>query len=241
VSAAIASDNVVVALYFGFLFYLAREGEEEEVEGKEVAEVENKEVDMPLDPEDMSLGERGMDVITMPTLAVSITVASCLVLLGKILTKAVLPSGTSALPLISILTVTAATLFPRSFSNLRATGTSIGIIFMQMFFAASGASGSIRLVLQSAPSLFVFSALQIAVHFLTLMGLGRGVFRLKPRELYLASNANVGGPTTAAAMATAKGWKRLILPALLVGILGYASATPIALLLGQYLKRMPLR
>ena len=94
-SAAIASDNVVVALYFGFLFYLSREGEEEEVEGKEVAEVENKEVDMPLDPEDMSLGERGMDVITMPTLAVSITVASCLVLLGKILTKAVLPSGTS--------------------------------------------------------------------------------------------------------------------------------------------------
>lgn len=64
---------------------------------------------------------------------------------------------------------------------------------------------------------------------------------MKPRELYLASNANVGGPTTAAAMATAKGWKRLILPALLVGILGYACATPIALLLGQYLKRMPLR
>lgn len=71
--------------------------------------------------------------------------------------------------------------------------------------------------------------------------LGRGIFRLKPRELYLASNANVGGPTTAAAMATAKGWKRLILPALLVGILGYASATPIALLLGQYLKRIPIR
>ena len=41
----------------------------------------------------------------------------------------------------------------------------------------------------------------------------------------VASNAAVGGPTTAAAMATAKGWDDLVLPALLVGILGYATGT----------------
>ena len=104
---------------------------------------------------------------------------------------------------------------------------------MQMFFAASGAAGSIRLVIESAPSLFLFSALQIALHFCSLMSIGKLIFKLPAKELYLASNANVGGPTTAAAMATAKEWKRLTLPALLVGILGYASATPIALALGQ--------
>ena len=112
---------------------------------------------------------------------------------------------------------------------------------MQMFFAASGAAGSIRLVMQSAPSLFLFSALQVAIHFLCLMGLGRIVFRLKANDLYLASNANVGGPTTAAAMAKAKSWESQVLPALLVGILGYASATPIALALGQILLKLPLR
>ena len=37
-------------------------------------------------------------------------------------------------------------------------------------------------------------------------------------------------------MATAKNWKRLVLPALLVGILGYATATPIAIALGQFLR-----
>lgn len=50
---------------------------------------------------------------------------------------------------------------------------------------------------------------QIAVHFGVLVGVGR-LFRLPFRELALASNANVGGPTTAAAMAAAKGWKNLV-------------------------------
>jgi len=103
-----------------------------------------------------------------------------------------------------------------------------------MFFAASGAAGSIGLVLKSAPTLFLFSALQIAIHFGFLMSIGKFIFKLQSKELYLASNANVGGPTTAAAMATAKEWTRLTLPALLVGILGYATATPIALAVGKF-------
>ncbi len=141
-----------------------------------------------------------------------------------------------ALPLISILTVFGATIFPRFFQSIRSTGTAMGIIFMQMFFAASGAAGSIRLVIESAPSLLLFSALQVSLHFISLVLVGRWILKLNTNELYLASNANVGGPTTAAAMATAKNWKRLTLPALLVGILGYASATPIALALGQFLR-----
>ena len=135
--------------------------------------------------------------------------------------------------MISIITVIAATVAPQFFQSIRSTGTALGVIFMQMFFAASGAAGSIRLVIQNAPALFFFSALQIAMHFGSLMLIGKFIFKLKSKELYLASNANVGGPTTAAAMATAKEWKRLVLPALMVGILGYASATPIALALGQ--------
>lgn len=135
-------------------------------------------------------------------------------------------------------TVSAATMFPKFFKELSFTGTTVGVIFMQMFFAASGAAGSIRLVWQKAPSLFLFSALQIAIHFISLIGIGRFIFKLNPNELYLASNACVGGPTTAAAMATAKEWKRLVLPALLIGILGYATATPIALVLGQVLLKL---
>ena len=236
----VAADNVVVALYFAFLFSISKPGE--------MTEENNDDAKVPtlLGTNDtiaeLAVEQTGSrkSSITLPSIAISISVASTLVSLGRILTKAILPAGTSSLPLISVLTVIAATIFPKFFAAISETGTAVGITFIQMFFAASGAAGSIRLVMQQAPSLFAFSVLQIAIHFLTLMGLGRGLLRLPNRELYLASNANIGGPTTAAAMAQAKEWKRLVLPALLIGILGYAVATGLALALGPILLRLPL-
>ena len=235
VSAAIAADNVVVALYFAFLFAMSKEGEESE-DKKEALQSTSLSV---ADPESVSGTDDSGSGINLSTLAIAISVASSLVAAGRGLTSWVLPKGTSALPMISLLTVAAATIRPTFFSRIRTAGTALGIVFIQMFFATSGAAGSLRLVLQQAPSLFLFSALQIGVHFVVLVLLGRGVFRLPFRELYLASNANVGGPTTAAAMAQAKQWKRLVLPAILVGILGYATATAIALSLGPILLRLP--
>ena len=41
------------------------------------------------------------------------------------------------------------------------------------------------------------------------------------------------GPTTAAGMATAKGWRASLTPAILVGTFGYANATFICLVLGK--------
>ena len=110
-----------------------------------------------------------------------------------------------------------------------------------MFFAASGAAGSLLLVLRKAPALVAFSALQLTIHFIVLMGVGKGILKLDSNELYLASNANVGGPTTAAAMAQAKDWKKLVLPALLVGVLGYATATATSLSLSSTLIRLAAR
>jgi uncharacterized membrane protein len=148
----------------------------------------------------------------------------------------------SSLPLISTLTVVAATIFPAFFRRLSETGTALDVIFVQMFFACSGAAGFlIKLVFEQAPALFAFLAIQIAIHFGTLMAIGRGIFCLPNRELFLSSNANVSGPMTAAAMAQAKEWLRLVLvPALLIGILGYATATGIALSLGPLLVWLPL-
>lgn len=238
VSAAIAADNVVTALYFAFLFYISVPGE-----GPQKADARNESVDSigesaldVADPEDVTNDTTG---ISLSSLGMAVTVSSLLVTSGRILTRALLPPGTSALPLMSVLTVAAATAFPKFFQSIRTAGTAVGIIFIQLFFAASGAAGNLGLVLRSAPSLFAFSALQIGIHFATLTLVGRRILNLEPRELYLASNANVGGPTTAAAMAQAKEWNRLVLPALLVGILGYATATGVALLIvGPILKTM---
>lgn len=244
VSAAIAADNVVVALYFALLFALAKpSGDESTFAEDDVVKIESELDYAVIDKKAQKTATNDStptdrNSITLSTLSTAISVAASLVTVGQIVTRAVLPPGTSALPLTSVFTVVAATAAPQFFAQIRAAGTAVGILLIQLFFACSGASGSIRLVLEQAPTLFAFSALQIAIHFGVLLALGRGLLRLNINELYLASNANVGGPTTAAAMAQAKGWKRLVLPALLVGILGYATATGIALALGPVLLRL---
>ena len=53
--------------------------------------------------------------------------------------------------------------------------------------------------------------------------------RFTRAELLVASNANIGGPATACALCDARGWAELTTPALLVGNLGYALATFLAL------------
>ena len=236
VSAAIAADNVVVAIYFSILFFLAKTGEESnEKEGG--ADDEGGELTI-IDPESVEdSSSDGRSGITLSTMGTSLCLSSCLVTLGGMMTRTILP-GTSSLPLISLITVASATAFPKFFSKFVSSGAALGVLIMQMFFAVSGAAGSIKQVFELAPTLFLFSGLQIAVHFACLLLLGKLVFRLDSRDLFLASNANVGGPTTAAAMAKGKGWPRRVLPALLIGVLGYASATAIALALGPLLIRL---
>lgn len=95
-----------------------------------------------------------------------------------------------------------------------------------------GASGSIREVMSTAPSIFLFSLVQIIVHLAIILGVGK-LLRFDPKLLLIASNANVGGPTTAGGMATAKGWTSLVIPGILVGIFGIAIATFLGIAFGR--------
>jgi uncharacterized membrane protein len=99
-----------------------------------------------------------------------------------------------------------------------------GMLLMQIFFAAVGASASIATVLRVGPALFLFAGTVVLVHFFASLAAG-ALFRLDLLEVIIASNANTGGPATAAAMAAARGWRTLIIPGILCGTLGYAVAT----------------
>ena len=105
---------------------------------------------------------------------------------------------------------------------------------MMIFFAVLGATANIGVVLREGPVLFLFAGLILLVHLVVILVGGR-LLRLDLREIVIASNANMGGPTTAAAMAVARDWPALVTPAILCGTLGYAVATFIGVAVGHWL------
>ncbi|KAJ0099100.1 hypothetical protein Patl1_20196 [Pistacia atlantica] len=130
----------------------------------------------------------------------------------------------SSLPAITAIVVIFATALPAQFNELAPAGEAMALILMQVFFTVVGASGNIWNVLNTAPSIFLFALVQISIHLAVILGLGK-LFRFDMKLLLIASNANIGGPTTACGMATAKGWSSLIVPGILAGIFGIAIAT----------------
>lgn len=121
--------------------------------------------------------------------------------------------------LLTTLTVIAVALFPNFFRNIHGT-REIGTFLIYLFFVVIGVPASFGIILKTAPLLFVFCLIIALGNIFITLGLGK-IFKFSLEETLLVSNANLGGPTTAAAMAIAKGWQRLIVPILLVGTLGY--------------------
>ena len=97
------------------------------------------------------------------------------------------------------------------------------------------ASANVAVVFRYGPRLFAFAGLILLVHLAVIL-LSGWLLRLDLAEIVIASNANMGGPTTAAAMAAARRWEALVLPAVLCGTLGYAAATFLGVALGFALR-----
>ena len=121
--------------------------------------------------------------------------------------------------LITTITTALATFFPEFFGNISGA-QEIGTFLIHIFFAVIGAPASIALIIRDAPLLLLFAAIIVLMDLVFSLVFGK-LFNYSIEEITVASNANIGGPTTAAAFAIAKGWHTLIFPAILVGTLGY--------------------
>ncbi|GFQ05837.1 uncharacterized membrane protein yjcl [Phtheirospermum japonicum] len=195
IAAGVAADNVICALYFLFLFALASKIPPEAAKTTD------------------ELNKNKLSVLQMAT-AIAVSFAICK--FGTFLSQMFGIQG-GELPAVTAIVVVLATSLPSYFRHLAPAGDAFALVLMQVFFAVLGASGSLWNVINTAPSIFLFAFVQVTVHLVVILGLGK-VFQIDRRLLLLASNANIGGPTTACGMATAKGWATLVVPGILVGI-----------------------
>ena len=100
----------------------------------------------------------------------------------------------------------------------------IATFMMYVFFAVIGAGADLGQVLGAALPATLFLVVLILVHLGLLLLVGR-LLRLDLAEAMVASNACILGPPTAAALAASRGWRELVMPGMLVGILGYSIGT----------------
>lgn len=110
----------------------------------------------------------------------------------------------------------------------------LGAWLLYVFFFRIGLPADLVTVVTNVPMMFLFCLVIAVVNLAVTLGLGK-LLRLNLEELVLCVNATLGGAPSAAAMAIAKGWPKLVLPALLVGIWGYVIGTFLGVLVGKTL------
>ncbi|WP_350306721.1 DUF819 family protein [Photorhabdus viridis] len=121
--------------------------------------------------------------------------------------------------ILTTITFTMASIFKKTFNNLSGS-QELGTYAIYMFFVVIGIPASIKLIIINAPLLFLFVFIVAMINLLLTLGVGK-LFKFNLEEIILACNANIGGPTTAAALAISKGWVNLVGPIMVIGTVGY--------------------
>ena len=230
VSSSVVADNLLMALYFFALIAAAGSKFFLKHYRHPLIDDLNKNSDGSAEgaatfwtPKEVSLKDIAMCIaLSLVIVAVSVKISSVF--------AALIPTSNFVLSLlngllgnqyliITTLTMLVATLFPGQVGNI-AGAQEIGTYLIHIFFAVIGVPASIYMIVTKAPLLLLFCAIIVFVNMLFSFVFGK-VLKFSLEEIIISSNANIGGPTTAAAMAIAKGWNALIVPAILVGTLGY--------------------
>ena len=135
---------------------------------------------------------------------------------------------------ITTLSVIVATCFSGTAGKMHGS-QEIGTYLIYLFLFVIGVPANIFIVLTQAPLFLVLTFLMVVVNMLFCF-VGARLLKFDLEDAVIASNANIGGPTTAAGMAVSQGWSRLVGPAMLVGVLGYVignyAGTVVGIVLG---------
>lgn len=242
VSAVIVADNFLMAAYFFVLMAIPNlPFVRRRFEVSPKPSVLRGEIDPDVESKDKIAAFWGGKEISLKDIAFSVALTLTIVAVGTKLAEVLnaasevtwikLFLGQRYL-LITAFSVLCASCFPGFFGSIRGA-KEIGVFFIHIFFVVIGIPASIDMILSKSPVLFGFASIIVVTNMIVALGLGK-LAKLDLKELLISCNATIGGPTTAAAMAIAKGWDRLIVPALLVGIWGYIIGNYVAIVAANY-------
>ena len=135
---------------------------------------------------------------------------------------------------ITTFSVIVATFFHKQVEENLHGSQEIGTFLIYLFLFVIGVPANIITVVTKSPLLLVLTAIMVCVIMLFCF-IGAKIFKCDLEDAIIASNANIGGPTTAAGMAISQGWSRLVGPAMLVGTLGYVIGNYLGTMIGVLL------
>jgi uncharacterized membrane protein len=145
--------------------------------------------------------------------------------------------GAVAAPVPSVLFLTTIALLLAQIPRVRAIHGSgvIGNYLVLIFLASNGAMSVLANIVAIGPPIVYFAAITVFTHGAIIFVVGRLVGLDLP-TLAVASQANVGGPASAMALATARGYSGRLLPGVAVGLLGYAAGNYAGLAVASLLR-----
>jgi uncharacterized membrane protein len=225
-AAAVAADNVITNLHFLVIIMIPG-----------IAWMAKRYPTHHMDNADVT----AFDAEKPPHTIDELDVAGLLASLALAFAIAAIGTGVAALagyPQFAILVITAiaisiATAAPKQMAKLSGYREA-GNVMMFIFLASIGASADVWELIDIAPILFVYATIVVAVHLVILFGVGM-LFRLDLAELAMASAVGIGGPATAPALASAKGWRDLLIPGILAGSFGYAIGSFVGVTVSRWL------
>ncbi len=246
VAATTVADNLLMALYFFVLISIPSLGFfRKHFKHPHLDEVESKGVNEEAKTQAAAYWER--KPVSLLDIAINVAISTIIVCLSNAIAGFlgnIIPTSNEFLKIINsllsnkYLIMTTVAMFVATFGGEKVekmAGTQeIGTFLIYLFLFVIGVPASIMEILQNAPLLLAFCAIMVVINMLFCFVFGK-LLRCTLEDIILASNANIGGPTTAAAMAISKGWVKLVGPIMLIGTLGYVIGTYFGTIIGNIL------
>lgn len=131
----------------------------------------------------------------------------------------------------TLLTTILATAFPRILGEIKGAD-EIGNIMLLMWFVTIGCSANLAQIIKYGGLIVCSFAIVFSVMCLLVFTAGK-FLKFDLEEIMVGIIAAIGGPPTAAALSISMGWKRMVVPGILVGLYGYIIGNYIGVLVGN--------